>query len=81
MFCYFNLLWWMDNISLFVYSCTIYIENASGIVVDVYLWCGVVHEFECYNISFFFLSSFYFFASTNKNKTPCSILFLFSKIC
>jgi len=28
------------------YSCIIYKEKTFGIVIDVYMWCGVVRELE-----------------------------------
>jgi len=28
------------------YPCTLYIEKAFGIVVDVHMWCDMGHEFE-----------------------------------
>jgi len=35
-----------EQYTFIIHSCILYSEKASGIVVDVYLECGVVREFE-----------------------------------
>jgi len=61
-----------------IYSCTIYIEKASGIVVNVYMWCNVVHEFEScatYNVSCLFYFSLSSWGPRNFFKLNFSLLF------